>query len=63
MVQCPSCEKVQLVYIQGPESTSCHYCDARWVQSGEEQHSIIEPGSPSFPQPLRASRTTTEVTR
>jgi hypothetical protein len=45
VVGCPVCTKVQLVYVQGPTRTSCYYCGARWVQSGEEQEGVIGLGS------------------
>jgi hypothetical protein len=47
VVSCPVCTEVQLVYVQGPTRTSCYYCGARWVQSGDEQNGIIELGFPS----------------
>jgi hypothetical protein len=46
VVKCPNCTKVQLVYVQGPTRTSCYYCGARWIQSGDEQEGIIGLGSP-----------------
>jgi hypothetical protein len=46
VVKCPNCTKVQLVYVQGPRRTSCYYCGARWVQSGEEQEGVIGLESP-----------------
>jgi len=54
VVRCPVCTKIQLVYVQGPTRTSCYYCGARWVQSGDEQNGIIGLGSP--PSVLRSMR-------
>jgi hypothetical protein len=64
VVSCPVCTKVQLVYVQGPTRTSCYYCGARWVQSGDEQNGIIGLWSP--PSVLRSMgrfHPTTEETR
>ena len=41
MVKCPDCEKNQLVHVVGPARTSCYYCGASWVQSGDEQHDVL----------------------
>ena len=63
MVRCPVCTKVQLVYVQGPTRTSCYYCGARWVQSGDEQDGIIGLGWPeSALRSMRQAQPTTEET-
>jgi hypothetical protein len=63
VVRCPVCTKVQLVYVQGPTRTSCYYCGARWVQSGDEQDGIIGLGSPeSALRSMRQAQPTTEET-
>ena len=63
MVRCPVCIKVQLVYVRGPTRTSCYYCGARWVQSGDEQDGIIGLGSPeSALRSMRQAQPTTEET-
>jgi hypothetical protein len=54
MVRCPVCTKIQMVYVQGPSRTSCYYCGARWVQSGDEQDGIIGLAAP--PSALRSMR-------
>jgi Zn-finger nucleic acid-binding protein len=46
VIRCPVCTKVQVVYVQGPERTSCYYCGARWIQRGAEQDGVIGRGSP-----------------
>ncbi len=46
MVRCPACTKIQVVYVQGPTRTSCYYCGARWIQSGDEQDGLIGLGAP-----------------
>jgi len=45
VVRCPICSETQLVYVQGPDPTSCYYCGATWVQSGDEQDGVMGPGS------------------
>jgi len=63
VVKCPNCTKIQLVYVQGPTRTSCYYCGARWVQSGDEQDGIIGLGSPqSGVRSMRQTQPTTEET-
>jgi hypothetical protein len=46
MVRCPVCTKIQVVFVQSPNRTSCYYCGARWMQTGDEQDSIIGLRSP-----------------
>jgi hypothetical protein len=46
VVRCPVCTKIQVVFVQAPTRTSCYYCGARWVQSGDDQDGIIGRGSP-----------------
>jgi hypothetical protein len=61
VVRCPVCTKIQVVYVQGPTRTSCYYCGARWVQSGDEQDGIIGLGSPeSALRSMRQAQPTTE---
>jgi hypothetical protein len=46
VIRCPVCTKIQVVYVQSPTRTSCYYCGARWIQSGDEQDGIIGLGAP-----------------
>ncbi len=46
MVRCPVCTKIQVVYVEGPTRTSCHYCGGRWMQSGDEQNGVVGHASP-----------------
>jgi hypothetical protein len=46
VVRCPICTQNQLVYVQGPNPTSCYYCGATWVQSGDDQEGVIGLRSP-----------------
>jgi hypothetical protein len=46
LVRCPACTKIQVVYVQAPTRTSCYYCAARWIQSGDEQDGLIGLGAP-----------------
>ncbi|MGZ4115345.1 MAG: hypothetical protein ACXVQT_09750 [Actinomycetota bacterium] len=46
MVRCPVCNKIQVVYIQGPTRTTCYYCGARWIQRGAEQTAVIARDAP-----------------
>jgi hypothetical protein len=63
VVRCPVCTKIQLVYVQSPTRTSCYYCGARWIQSGEEQDGIIESGSPRTAMQSLQLHPTTKETR
>jgi hypothetical protein len=60
VVRCPICEKNQLAYFQSPRTTSCYYCGARWIQSGEEQAGIIARGSPGVAVPMQLQATAKE---
>jgi ribosomal protein S27E len=44
VLSCPVCSKDQLVHVVGPAHTSCYYCGATWVQSGDEQEDISPVG-------------------
>jgi hypothetical protein len=46
VVRCPVCTKIQVVFVQSPTRTSCYYCGARWMQSGDAQEGIIGLRSP-----------------
>ena len=64
MVRCPVCTKVQLVYVRSPARTTCYYCAARWLQSGDEQDGIIGRTGPGSASPsIGTLRSTTEGTR
>jgi hypothetical protein len=64
VVRCPVCTKIQVVYVHGPTRTSCYYCGARWVQSGDEQDGVIGLAAPaSAMRSMGMSRSTTEGTR
>jgi len=64
VVRCPVCTKTQMVYVEGPNPTSCYYCGSRWVQSGDEQGGIIAlAASPAALRSMRKLQSTTEGTR
>jgi hypothetical protein len=63
MVRCPVCTKIQMVYAQSPARTSCYYCGARWVQSGDQQDGIIGLGAPHSALRAMTFHRTTEETR
>jgi ribosomal protein S27E len=40
MVKCPVCLSDQVVFVEGPRTTSCPYCGASWIQDAGQQTAI-----------------------